>query len=1042
MWATQRLTMANGVPSQFPFSTYYLDIAGSEREPSIESEPVPRSYLAYARALLYHKPLVLLYKPRLEERFDRDLSPYLVDYMHACLPYAAEPSLFMLFSDTDPSFYYNFWERPDWYNRYRSIFIDFLPLVKRLALAGWEPVTQARASDPSIVVERFGSQDLHLVAHNPARQGAPVTFTLEVDAGLPVGSLACAVNLVDGAAVPVLPRPEGGVRLQLTLAPRRSAVLAFAAQRQHLVSFDLGEAARYGEIAVSRLQDKLNPTSDLDFKSDPGDTGTPAGFAPYREGEVTFSSERQACHSAPRCTKVVLSGKARAVQTAQLRVQPGITYRFSMWGKADLPTPGTVSFYVRWKDELGKDGKTLDRAPLTATSDWKQLELTATAPATATAVMLALVGTHQGEGTGTVWFDDPSVVALGENGQQTALLPALPVTPSATATRLAAELQQRREQLQKLLVSAPDATDASAACARILALATELDQQAAGVRRETPEYANVAAALDVSAGRLRRAGGVLAAWQLTLTGGGQVALGETPQFVVQVQAGALPLEQVSVALQGEAGPVGGPAPAPFALKVGESKTFSFSSPAPGSVGTSQRLKARARASVAGGHVLTLEREASYSLVSPCESTLQDLGQDEDGRVRRLLLNACNRRREKTLPVHVTVSPPQGFTASVTDQTIDIAPGAELKLPISLTVGGSEPSGWLEATIKATWEGGEQSHPYAQLYCPASANRLTNPGFEGSQDTTATGWAPAGKSGYTLDAKIAHAGKQSVRVSGPAAGARQRLELNQSVARPLILRGWSRCEQPGEPPAAVMTIGQTEQAPSAAARRSADYALYVDLHYMAGGALYGQVATFDPTAAGWQFSEKIISVNQPVKDATVYLLYRHPSGSAWFDDVLLAEAEPNLALLPGVMAKTDSSYQGYTPAALTDGVTDTAGLPWDKAAWASDDAAREHWVELTFPREVTLQTVLLYWAVDVGNTWTSCRYAIQVLADGAWRDVATVAGQSQRDLSVHRFAPVATTRLRLLQPAGGGPVTRPNLLWLREIAVLPVPTIPE
>lgn len=1030
MWASKRLTMANGIPSQFPFSLYYLDIGGSEQEPSIEKEPVPRSYLAYARALMYHKPLVLLYKPRLEERFDRDLSPYLVDYMNACLPYAAEPSLFMIFSNTDPSFYYNFWERPDWYNKYRSIFVDYVPLVKRLALAGWEPVTNARASDPSIVVERFGKSDLHLVTYNPAREGAPLSFDLEVASGLPAKSLSTAVNLVDGTAVPTSPGPEGTVRMHLTLAPRCSAVIAFAPQRQHLASFDLSEAARYGEIGSQRLRDKVNQSDTANFESDPGDTGTPAGFTPYNEGQVSFSSERQTVHSAPRATKVVLTGKARAVQSTHIAVQPGLKYRFSVWAKAELPGPGSANFYVRWKDKAGKDLEMQNSPSLTATGDWKQLQLEATAPANAATVMLALVGANRGDGAGTVWFDDPGVVAVADGGQEQVLLPVPPAVPPASMKRVEGDLKQRSEQLQRLVASAPRATDSVALCAQVLDLATGLATQARSLRQETPEYKGVAAALDVSARRLRRAGGILAAWQLALTGGGQVALGETPHFAVQVQAGAMPLKQISVSLQGEAGSDLGSAPAPFSLQAGKSRTLKFDLPATGPTGSGGRVKAVVRAEIAKGSALILERDASYAVVSPCETSLIDQGQDETGRVQRFLLTARNMRREKPLSVRVTLSPAQGFTPSVTDQTIEIKPGAELKLPITLTAGGSVQSGWRETTVKVTWEGGEQTHQQAQLFLPAEANLLKNAGFEESQGTTAIGWSPAGKTGYDLDSKVTHAGRQAVRVNGPDGGAVQRIELNQQVARPLGLRGWSRHERAQE----VMTIGQTEQAP-AIARRSPDYSLYVDLHYVGGGALYGQVASFDPAAQGWQFAEKIINVSKPIKDVSVYLLYRGRPETVWFDDVFLAEADPDQALLPGVKVATDSTFSGYATAPLTDGVTETESVPWDRAAWASADSKGEHWVELTFPHEVTLKTVLIYWAVDAGNVWTSRHYCVQAFVDGSWRNVATVTDQGQRDLSVHTFTPLKVTRLRLLQREGGGQATRPNILWLREIAAL-------
>ncbi|MCE5241532.1 discoidin domain-containing protein [bacterium] len=1043
MHASGRLVMANGIPSQFPFSLQYLDLGGSEQEPSIESPPVRLSYLTYARALMYHKPLVLLYKPRLEERFDRDLTPYLVDYMHACLPYAAEPSLFMIFSNTDPSFYYNFWERPDWYNKYRSLFIAYAPLVKRLALAGWEPVTGAAASDPSIVVERFGKLVPHLVAYNPAREGAPITFDLDVDPptpprpaeggprleGMPLRPLTGAVNLVDGTAVPLTRREGGGARVRLTLAPRRAAVLAFASANQQLASFDLGEAARYGAIAQSRLRERLNPTVAINFETDPGDTGTPTGFAPYREGEVVFASDTKTVHSAPRATRVTMAGKARAVQSVNLPVKGGRKVHFSLWGKAELPTPGSLSFYIRWKDAAGKDTPAVNSPSISATGDWQQIELDATAPDNAASVMFALVGTHQGEGTGTLWFDDPSIVTVGDDGKQTTLLPVAPVAPSAADEKLTTALQQRADQLRQLAASAPRTADATL-CGQVLNQAGQLDQQVAGVRRDTPDYGGIASALEASAGRLRRAGGILAGWQMTLTGGGQVALGEQAAFQVTVQAGPVALQEVQVSLA-----AGGLGPGAFSLAPRQTRTLQFVVSPQGGVGSGERVGAIARARVAGGQTLSLERDASYTVVSPCESSLTDEGQDETGRVRRLLLVARNTRRERPLAVRVAVTAPPGFSSSVTTETVEMKAGAELKLPIVLTAGADLQTGWRETTVKVSWEGGEQDHQYAQLYMPAAANLLKNAGFEETQGATAANWRAYGKGGYVLDPQVKHGGQQAIRATGADAGAVQAIVLNQTVARPLVLRGWSKHEKPGGGAEQVMTIGQTEQAPTPSAARSSDYALYVDLHYVGGGALYGQVATFDRNAAGWQFAEKVIHVSKPVKDATLYLLHRNQPGTAWFDDVFLAEADPDLALLPGVQVTADSSYSGYTTAPLTDGVTDTEGVAWDKAAWASADSKGEHWVELTFPQEVTLKTVLIYWAIDLANTWTSRSYAVQAFVDGAWRDVATVAGQGGRDMSVHSFPPVETSRLRLLQAPGGGNAARPNILWLREIEVL-------
>jgi hypothetical protein len=208
---------------------------------------------------------------------------------------------------------------------------------------------------------------------------------------------------------------------------------------------------------------------------------------------------------------------------------------------------------------------------------------------------------------------------------------------------------------------------------------------------------------------------------------------------------------------------------------------------------------------------------------------------------------------------------------------------------------------------------------------------------------------------------------------------------------------------------------------------------VDLHYVGGGALYGRAATFDKFLRGWQFSQKIIHPQRPVADATVYLLFRRQEGTVWFDDVFLAEASPNLVLTPGTEALTDSSYNGYTPAPLIDGVVDPDYGDWGKAAWASSEGPGEHWAEIALPEAVPVKTVVIYWSED-GGLWTSQHYSVQVFADGDWREVARAEEAEPTEFSMHTFEPVTTKRVRVLQAEGGGPAKRPQIMWLSEIGI--------
>jgi len=68
---------------------------------------------------------------------------------------------------------------------------------------------------------------------------------------------------------------------------------------------------------------------------------------------------------------VTLTGKARAVQSVTMPIPAGVKCHFSLWGKADFPTPGALNFYVRWLDKDAKEISVINSPALTATSDWK-----------------------------------------------------------------------------------------------------------------------------------------------------------------------------------------------------------------------------------------------------------------------------------------------------------------------------------------------------------------------------------------------------------------------------------------------------------------------------------------------------------------------------------------------------------------------------------------------------------------------------------------------------------------------------------------------
>jgi len=126
-------------------------------------------------------------------------------------------------------------------------------------------------------------------------------------------------------------------------------------------------------------------------------------------------------------------------------------------------------------------------------------------------VSLIMVATRRGEGEATAWFDDPSIVEVGSDGQEKTLLPWPRKVPPAVARQVAAELAPLSDQLGELAGLAKQGADPKTLAAQVLSRVSEIEQKAESIRKTTAEYANLAAALTTAAKRLRRAAALLGA---------------------------------------------------------------------------------------------------------------------------------------------------------------------------------------------------------------------------------------------------------------------------------------------------------------------------------------------------------------------------------------------------------------------------------------------------------------------------------------------------------------------------------------------------
>jgi len=168
-----KLMMANGAPTQLCWLCPLLEVMGTETDWNWGGKwrPMSDADLLYRRALCKGKPYCFL----MNTDFGKFPPPLVEKYMKRCLAYGMFPGFFSADASTGQYF-----ERPELYERDRPLFKKYVPLCKKVAEAGWEPLTKARSSDARVYVERFGERYLTVFNDSPERRTA--TITLDTDA--------------------------------------------------------------------------------------------------------------------------------------------------------------------------------------------------------------------------------------------------------------------------------------------------------------------------------------------------------------------------------------------------------------------------------------------------------------------------------------------------------------------------------------------------------------------------------------------------------------------------------------------------------------------------------------------------------------------------------------------------------------------------------------------------------------------------------------------------------------------------------------------
>ena len=212
-----KLLMANSVPIRFAVFAPLFDVMGIEVNwlgANGEWQPEGDDILSLRRTLSATKPYLLL----MNTNFDKFSAPLVEKYFQRSLFYGIFPSMFSADAATHP-----YWETPALYERDRPLFHKYIPILRKLSAAGWEPVTQAKSSSPAVYVERYGKRLFTLL--NDTRQPAAAALTVDLTVlGLRAVPTPEVVNLLTGAKLPAS-SANGVLTVTVLLQPEESLAL-------------------------------------------------------------------------------------------------------------------------------------------------------------------------------------------------------------------------------------------------------------------------------------------------------------------------------------------------------------------------------------------------------------------------------------------------------------------------------------------------------------------------------------------------------------------------------------------------------------------------------------------------------------------------------------------------------------------------------------------------------------------------------------------------------------------------------------------------
>ena len=177
MHSQGKLLMGNG-HAWNPFAAANLDLFGAELSWYSSGDHDTRA-LDFKRAISFQKPIVFLLNEGLNDTaFTRFPFKGYEIYFEKLLAYGFFPSFFSEDASSDP-----YWQDSAKVERGRPFFKKYIPIIKQISQAGWQPVTYATTNLKTIRIERFGEgKKLFFTIRNNGKIDADCIVSLDLQA--------------------------------------------------------------------------------------------------------------------------------------------------------------------------------------------------------------------------------------------------------------------------------------------------------------------------------------------------------------------------------------------------------------------------------------------------------------------------------------------------------------------------------------------------------------------------------------------------------------------------------------------------------------------------------------------------------------------------------------------------------------------------------------------------------------------------------------------------------------------------------------------